>query len=97
MTTSPQASPDDRIAALEMLNILEGYDLAKFGFGSAEHLHLFTEAKKLAFADRAQYLGDPDFVSRADRVSLMAGASWDENLRGTNAIGTALAEQRAVG
>ena len=41
-------------------------------------------------------VGDPDFVSRADRVSLMAGASWDENLRGTNAIGTALAEESPV-
>ena len=41
-------------------------------------------------------VGDPDFVSRADRVALMAGASWDENLRGTNAIGTALAEESPV-
>ncbi len=41
-------------------------------------------------------LGDPDFVGRADRVALAAGASWDENLRGTNAIGTALSEESAV-
>lgn len=41
-------------------------------------------------------VGDPDFVSRADRVALSVGASWDENLRGTNAIGTALAEESAV-
>lgn len=38
-------------------------------------------------------VGDPDFVDRADRISLSAGASWDENLRGTNAIGTALTEE----
>ncbi|WP_153131593.1 sigma-54-dependent Fis family transcriptional regulator [Dechloromonas hortensis] len=38
-------------------------------------------------------VGDPDFVDRADRIALMAGASWDENQRGTNAIGTALAEE----
>jgi transcriptional regulator of acetoin/glycerol metabolism len=38
-------------------------------------------------------VGDADFVSRADRVMLMPGASWDENLRGTNAIGTAIAEE----
>ncbi|MFC5300837.1 sigma-54-dependent Fis family transcriptional regulator [Azospira restricta] len=38
-------------------------------------------------------VGDADFVSRADRVALMAGASWDENLRGTNAIGTTIAEE----
>jgi len=41
-------------------------------------------------------VGDPDFVSRADRVALSAGASWDENLRGTNAIGTALSEEGPV-
>ena len=41
-------------------------------------------------------VGDPDFVSRADRVMLAAGASWDENLRGTNAIGTALSEEMPV-
>ena len=41
-------------------------------------------------------VGDPDFVSRADRVMLAAGASWDENLRGTNAIGTALAEEQPI-
>ena len=36
-----------------MLQVLEGYDLASMGFGSEQYLHLFTEAKKLAFADRA--------------------------------------------
>jgi transcriptional regulator of acetoin/glycerol metabolism len=41
-------------------------------------------------------IGDADFVSRADRVALAPGASWDENLRGTNAIGTALYEESAV-
>jgi gamma-glutamyltranspeptidase/glutathione hydrolase len=49
------------IAALEMLNLLEGYDFSKIAFGSAEHVHLFTEAKKLAFADRAALIADPDF------------------------------------
>jgi gamma-glutamyltranspeptidase/glutathione hydrolase len=49
------------IAALQMLNILEGYDLASMGFGSAEYIHLFTEAKKLAFEDRARYYADPAF------------------------------------
>lgn len=46
--------------ALEMLNILEGYDLKKLGQNSAEYLHLLIEAKKLAFADRDRYLADPD-------------------------------------
>jgi gamma-glutamyltranspeptidase/glutathione hydrolase len=50
------------IAALQMLQILEGYDFSDIEFGSAEHLHLFTEAKKLAFEDRAKYYADPDFV-----------------------------------
>ncbi len=50
------------VAALEMLNILEGYDLKSYGFGSPEHLHLFAEAKKLAFADRARWFADPDFA-----------------------------------
>jgi gamma-glutamyltranspeptidase / glutathione hydrolase len=50
------------IAALEMLNILEGYDLAKLGFGSAGALHLMIEAKKLAFDDAARFYADPDFV-----------------------------------
>jgi len=50
------------IAALQILNILEGYDLASMGFGSAEYLHTFVEAKKLAFEDRAKYYADMDFV-----------------------------------
>jgi gamma-glutamyltranspeptidase/glutathione hydrolase len=49
------------IVALQMLNILEGYDLRKMGFGSADYLHLLIEAKKLAYEDRAQYYADPDF------------------------------------
>src|SRR5438128_781343 len=50
------------IAALEMLNIIEGYDLKAFGYQSSEYLHLLLEAKKLAFADRDRYVSDPDFV-----------------------------------
>jgi gamma-glutamyltranspeptidase/glutathione hydrolase len=46
---------------LEMLNVLEGYDLAAKGFGSAATVHLITEVMRRAFADRARYLGDPDF------------------------------------
>jgi len=49
------------IAALQMLNILEPYDLKSFGFGSPEHIHYFVEAKKLAFEDRAKYYADMDF------------------------------------
>jgi gamma-glutamyltranspeptidase/glutathione hydrolase len=50
------------IAALQMLNILESFDLAKMGRGSADFWHVMTEAKKLAFADRAKYYGDPAFA-----------------------------------
>ncbi len=49
-------------AVLQMLNILEGYDLASMGFGSAEYIHHLVEAKKLAYEDRAKYYADPDFV-----------------------------------
>jgi gamma-glutamyltranspeptidase/glutathione hydrolase len=49
------------IAALQILNILESYDLNSFGFGSKEHIHYFLEAKKLAFEDRAKYYADPMF------------------------------------
>ncbi|MHB8901100.1 MAG: gamma-glutamyltransferase [Thermoguttaceae bacterium] len=47
------------IAVLQMLNLLEPYDLRSMGPGSADYLHLFTEAKKLAFADRARFYADP--------------------------------------
>jgi gamma-glutamyltranspeptidase / glutathione hydrolase len=50
------------IAALQMLNILEGYDIAALGFGTADYIHLFTEVKKLAFEDRARYYADPLFA-----------------------------------
>jgi len=47
------------IAALEMLNIMETFPIAQFGFGSAKALHAMIEAKKLAYADMAKYIGDP--------------------------------------
>lgn len=50
------------IAALQILNILEGYDIAAMGFGSAEYLHTLVEAKKLAYEDRAKFYADMDFV-----------------------------------
>lgn len=51
------------IATIQILNILEGFDLARLGYGSAEYIHLFTEAKKLAFEDRAKFYADPRFSS----------------------------------
>ena len=50
------------IAALQILNILEGFDIQSMGFGSAEYLHTLVEAKKLAFEDRAKYYADMDVV-----------------------------------
>ncbi len=49
------------IATLQLLNLLEGFDLAGMGFYSAEYIHHFVEAKKLAYADRAKYYADMDF------------------------------------
>ncbi|MFQ5652315.1 MAG: gamma-glutamyltransferase [bacterium] len=49
------------IAALQILNILEGYDIAAWGFGSKEYIHHFIEAKKLVFEDRAKFYADPTF------------------------------------
>ncbi|MDX2128313.1 MAG: gamma-glutamyltransferase [Chloroherpetonaceae bacterium] len=50
------------IAALQMLNLLEEYNVSGYGFGSKEHIHLFTEAKKVAFEDRAKLYADPAFA-----------------------------------
>ncbi|GAA6184842.1 gamma-glutamyltransferase [Aliiglaciecola sp. NS0011-25] len=49
------------IAALQILNMLEQFDIEGMGFGSAEYIHTFVEAKKLAFEDRAKYYADPAF------------------------------------
>ena len=57
---------------LEMLNILEGFDIKSLGHNSAEYLHLLVEAKRIAFADRAAYLADPDFVPPAVLTTLIS-------------------------
>jgi gamma-glutamyltranspeptidase/glutathione hydrolase len=51
------------IALLQMLTMLEPFDVAALGYNSAAKYHLFTEVMRRAFRDRAEYLGDPDFVS----------------------------------
>jgi gamma-glutamyltranspeptidase / glutathione hydrolase len=56
----PPAASGVHIA--QMLNILEGYDVAAMGFGTSETIHLLAEVLKIAFADRAAASGDPDFV-----------------------------------
>ena len=70
------------IALLEILNILEGYDLAKFGNRSAEAIHLTTEAFRRAFFDRAEFLGDPDFakIPVAQLIDKRYAAGWRESI-----------------
>ena len=55
--------PSGTITTLQTLSILESFDLPRLAHGSAEHLHLFIEAARHAFADRYSFVGDPDFVS----------------------------------
>ncbi|XTZ38694.1 gamma-glutamyltransferase [Salmonella enterica] len=50
------------IHIVQILNILENFDLAKYGFGSADAMQVMAEAEKYAYADRSEYLGDPDFI-----------------------------------
>ncbi len=57
---------------LEMLNILEGYDLRSLGHNTAEYLHLLVEAKRIAFADRDRFLADPDHVDPAVLATLIS-------------------------
>jgi gamma-glutamyltranspeptidase/glutathione hydrolase len=60
------------VGLIEMLNILEGYDLRATGPASAATVHLMAEAMKRAYADRARYLGDPDFVKDMPLARLMS-------------------------
>jgi gamma-glutamyltranspeptidase/glutathione hydrolase len=68
------------IAALEMLNILEGYDLKSLGHNSADYLHLIVESKKLAFADRDTYVTDPTF--RELPVATLISKEYAKKARG---------------
>jgi gamma-glutamyltranspeptidase/glutathione hydrolase len=67
---------------IEALNILEGYDLAKFGNRSAQSIHYTTEAFRRAFFDRAEFLGDPDFskIPVAELVDKKYGAAWRDSI-----------------
>jgi len=62
LTVCTTAPPSQGVIVLEMLNILEGFPPDRLRWGTAEAVHLMTEAKKLAFADRLAHLGDPRFV-----------------------------------
>ena len=54
--------PGQGISALQILNLVEGFDVRSMGAGSADWFHLFTEAKRIAYADRAKYYADPEFA-----------------------------------
>jgi gamma-glutamyltranspeptidase/glutathione hydrolase len=70
------------VALVEMLNILEGFELGKVGHNSALYLHLLTEAMRRAYADRARYLGDPDFNEDMP-VERLISKDHATNLRGS--------------
>lgn len=67
------------VSIIEILNILEGYPLGVLGANSAESIHLMAEAMKLAFADRAKYLGDPRFVAMP--VAALTSKAYAAHLR----------------
>ncbi|MFN0112867.1 MAG: gamma-glutamyltransferase [Blastocatellia bacterium] len=69
------------IAMIEMLNILERYDLKKMGAGSAQSIHVMVEAMRRAFADRAEFLGDPGFVKVP--VAGLTSRKYADNLAAT--------------
>ena len=66
------------VALIEMLNLLEGYDLASTGFGSAKSLHPIIESMRRGFADRAQHMGDPDFNPQMPVARLISKGYADE-------------------
>ena len=68
------------VALVEMLNILEGYDLASLGHNSAGSLHLLAEAMRSAYRDRAEFLGDPDFVHSLP-VAKLTSKQYAEEIR----------------
>jgi gamma-glutamyltranspeptidase/glutathione hydrolase len=67
------------VALIEMLNMLEGYPLNELSHNSATYLHLITETMKHAFADRAQYLGDPDFIKVP--ISMLVSKDYATQMR----------------
>jgi gamma-glutamyltranspeptidase/glutathione hydrolase len=75
-------------ALIEMLNILEGFDLKSYGHNSAMYLHLLSEAMRRAYADRAHYLGDPDFNPDLP-IERLTSKEYAEELRRTISLNRA--------
>lgn len=72
---------------LEILNILEGYDLAKLGNRSAQSIHLTVEAFRRAYFDKAEFMGDPDFsrIPVAQLIDKKYGAAWRDSIEAAHA------------
>jgi len=69
------------VHVVQMLNILEGYDLNKMGHNTADYIHVLTESMRRAYADRSKYLGDPDFFDVP--VDALTDRKYADHLRGT--------------
>jgi gamma-glutamyltranspeptidase / glutathione hydrolase len=76
---------------LQLLNILEPFKLSEMGHNSARSIHLMTEAMKLAYADRAEYLGDPDFHVNPARA--LTSKRYADDLRATISLDRARPSQ----
>jgi len=77
------------IHIIQMLNILEDYDLKEMGHNSADYIHLLAESMKRAYADRSKFLGDPDFIDVP--VDVLTSKSYAAALRGSINTGKATA------
>jgi gamma-glutamyltranspeptidase/glutathione hydrolase len=84
------------IALLEMLNMLEPYDLKSMGFQSAQYIHTVVEVMRRAFADRAQFLGDADFV-KVPVSGLISRQYADERRKDINATAASQSETSSYG
>lgn len=80
---------------VEMLNILEDFDLREYGHSSAQHLHLMAEAMRRAYADRARYLGDPDFNPEMP-IARLISKPYAEQLRRSISLNQASSSDPAV-
>jgi gamma-glutamyltranspeptidase/glutathione hydrolase len=80
LSMSPPSSGG--VVLLQMLNVLEGYDLAAAGWGSATTVHWMAETMRRGFADRARYLGDPDFTESMP-IERLLSTDYAAKLRGT--------------
>ena len=81
------------VAMVEMLNILEGFDLKAAGHNSPRYIHLLTESMRRAFLDRARFLGDPDFVQMP--LARLTSKSYAADLRKTISLDKASPSQPA--